>query len=294
MDSFSPGPGPKTGPQANPASDLQAIRMHSDAIRNKGFAVARRGYAPAQVRQYLGAVATWIDELKTRVIDLEAELRTFRERGDAPGEAQSDDRYANLGSSVADILRSVDLQARKLRREVEEEASRQAAEAHREAEQIQRDAQAEADRILREAEEARETAEVEVKRALRAGEAETERMRLEAERAFREAEAEASLVLGSLLDRRNALLEDLRELAARMGDLTGQLKADIGNLEGGEERTEGTLGGDEPAEEVIDVNPESGEEPTEGTSGGDEPAEEVIDVSRDGVPLKSIWGERAS
>jgi DivIVA domain-containing protein len=258
MDPFGPRAAPKNRPTTG-GSGWELPTEVSDTIRHMEFPIARRGYAPDQVREYLTEVARWFDELNLKVAELEVALRKARE-GQVTSPDESDtgggDPYGSLASKVAEVLRSADEQAHQYQREVKEAAERHAAEVRRQAEQVQEEAREKAERLLREAEEARANAAAELERAHLEAQAEAEQVRDLMEHAVREAEAEASRVVDALLDRRKALLEELHGLLGRIGSLTGELESDIATIEGEGTDLEAAEEDQDQEDVVVDIRPD--------------------------------------
>jgi DivIVA domain-containing protein len=187
----------------------------AERVRRAAFKQARRGYDRREVDEFLARLA---DDLRS------AELGPA-----APGDGDPDALRRELervGESTASILRAAEQTARELR-----------GGAKRDAEELRQSAAAEADRLAREAEEAATSLR-------EAAEEEARRLRLEAsqkaEETVRSAQAQAdSLVADSvqrrrllesrierLLERREALIEEVERLAADLQEVAAAERED--------------------------------------------------------------------
>jgi DivIVA domain-containing protein len=166
-------------------------RIDPEHIRRRRFAVAKRGFDPDQVREYLERVAEAMDRL-------EREAREARSEADAVvrgSRTARDDAYAELASRLSEVLRTADLHAEETRREAAEQAERTAVEARREAERTRLDAE---------------------------GRAAT--ARTEAEEILRRAKEEAERMLAGLASRRDAILADLQTMRERLVGVVERLE----------------------------------------------------------------------
>ena len=114
------------------------VATGGEQIRQREFATVRRGYDPAQVRAYLTIVATQVDalerslaEARTRVAELEAELRAAP---DAEPPA-AEDPYDQLSKRFASVLVSADSEAAHVVEQARVEAEHIKAEARARAEE---------------------------------------------------------------------------------------------------------------------------------------------------------------
>lgn len=133
-------------------------RGPGDRIRAVTFQTTWRGYVPEQVQAYLGALADQVDAREARIRELEAEVRELREgrdgrAGPTAGRPPAD-AYEGFAGRVAELMRSLEQEAERLRSEAETEAARAVTTAEEEAARIVAEARAEAERIVREAEAA--------------------------------------------------------------------------------------------------------------------------------------------
>jgi DivIVA domain-containing protein len=180
----------------------------AERVRTAAFKQARRGYDRREVDDFLGRLA---DDLRS------AELGPA-----APGDGEPDALRRELervGESTASILRAAEQTARELR-----------GGAKRDAEELRRSAATEAERLATEAEEAANSLR-------EAAEEEARRLRLQAnervETATRSAQARAESLIADavqrrrlletrierLLERREALLEEVERLAADLQEV---------------------------------------------------------------------------
>jgi cell division initiation protein len=170
------------------------ILVTPEQIRRREFVTTRRGYDVEQVRDYL-------EQLSQQVEQMETLLRSAKLQADAAERAQSGrrpDPYHQLSERFAEVLRTTDREADRIRREAKEEADRVLREARTEADRIRLDAQSRA-------EQARE----------------------EAERAVREARSHADRTISGLASRRDVLVEQLAAMQERLIDVARELEAAI-------------------------------------------------------------------
>jgi DivIVA domain-containing protein len=171
------------------------ILASPDQIRRREFVTTRRGYDPDQVREYLLQIAGQVEKL-------EAMAREARLEADAAQRSQAEtpkaDPYEQLGQRVAELIRSAEQEAERIRREARDEAEQITREARTDADRVRLDAQAKA-------EEARE----------------------EAERALREARDRADRTLAGLTTRRDALVGQLAAMQERLLGVARELEVAI-------------------------------------------------------------------
>jgi cell division septum initiation protein DivIVA len=140
------------------------------------FTTVLRGYDPEQVRNY-------VLHLSSRIEAYEHEIEEARSQRDAARRRYSmarDDAYGQLATRMADLLRTADQQADKIRREADDSARRTVDEARKLAGQIVREAEGEA-----------------------------ERLQAQGQEALRQAVAQRREVLGGLVESRDSMLADL-------------------------------------------------------------------------------------
>jgi DivIVA domain-containing protein len=178
-----------------PSTELDLpLLVTPEQIRRREFVTTRRGYDVEQVRDYL-------EQLSRQVEQMEALLRTARLQAGAAERAQAGarlDPYQQLSERFAEILRTTDREADRIRREGKDEADRVLREARTEADRIRLDAQSRA-------EQARE----------------------EAERALREARGQADRTIAGLATRRDALVEQLAAMQERLIGVAHELEVAI-------------------------------------------------------------------
>jgi DivIVA domain-containing protein len=170
------------------------VLVTPEQIRRREFVTTRRGYDVEQVRDYL-------DQLSKQVEQMEAMLRAAKLQAGATERAQAgpkQDPYQQLSDRFAEVLRTTDREADRIRREAKEEADR-----------ILREARADADRIRLDAQSRAEQA------------------REEAERALREARSQADRTIAGLATRRDALVEQLAAMQERLLGVAHELEAAI-------------------------------------------------------------------
>lgn len=154
------------------------------------FAKVLLGFDPRHVEEYVSQAAE-------RIVALEQELRETREKLEATRRRASNAReavYLEIAGRMAEVMRSADEQAEKLRHDAEDGHRRMVDEALQEADQIRRDA-----------------------------EDFSERLRTEAEGELRSAKLEAARVLGALIVHRDALLDELATMRAHLEDLIDKM-----------------------------------------------------------------------
>jgi DivIVA domain-containing protein len=169
------------------------VLVTPDQIRRREFVTTRRGYDVQQVRDYLEQVSRQVEQM-------DAMLRTAKlNAGEAGGQPVSRvDPYEQLSRRFAEVMRSTDREADRMRREAREEADR-----------VMREARADADRIRLEAQTRAEQA------------------REEADRALREARDQADRSIAGLASRRAALVEQLAAMQERLLGVARELEATI-------------------------------------------------------------------
>lgn len=178
-----------------PSTELDLpVLVTPEQIRRREFVTTRRGYDVGQVRGYL-------EQLSRQVEQMEAMLRSAKLQAGAAERAQTGTRkdpYQQLSERFAEVLRTTDREANRIRREAKEEADR-----------VLREARADADRIRLDAQSRAETA------------------REEAERALREARTHADRTIAGLATRRDALVEQLATMQERLMGVAHELEAAI-------------------------------------------------------------------
>jgi DivIVA domain-containing protein len=180
------------------------VLMNPDHIRRREFVAIRRGYDPAQVREFLERVADQVQEMQDLIRDarLEADAAT---RAATPRV----DPYATLAERIAGVIKAADDEAERSRRAAAGEAERTLAEARADAERIRADAE----RIRADAE---------------AAAAET---RATAEAELRDAREQAHRAIASLSTRREILVEELASMQERLVGVARDLESTISHPE---------------------------------------------------------------
>lgn len=184
------------------------VLISAEQIRRREFVAIRRGYDPAQVRDFLDQVADHVQQM-------ESMLRESRMEADAAIRAASQPRvdpYTQLAGRVAGVLRAADDEAERSRRDARAEAERILSEARTDADRIRSDAQARA-----------------------------EEMRAEAERILQEARSRADRTIAGLSTKRDALVEQLAAMQERLVGVARDLGSTISAPEA-ESRTEPLAG----------------------------------------------------
>lgn len=242
------------------------VLMSADHVRRREFVAIRRGYDPAQVRDFLEQVADQMDEM-------ERLLREARMEADAAVRAAAQpkvDPYTQLAGRVADVLRAADDEAERARRDAQLEAERILAEARAEADRIRTDAQARA-----------------------------EETRAAAEAALREAREQADRTIAGLSTRRTELVGQLATMQERLVGVARDLEATISVPEAvvtppvdASAELVGHADDAGPAEDVPPVSADGSAEPREQTIViRDAPAEDDPDDEAGLALLDPAFGE---
>src|SRR3954453_7312733 len=199
-------------------------RRNAGSVRAREFATVRKGYDPDQVRSFLDHVATWLDDLETDLASARAEAAAARAtHAAAPTPAppapppEPQDPYAALGTRVAELLRSAEDHAKRIRDEAEASSERMLEEARAESLRMRTRAQEEAE-ALRQA--AQEHADV----ARRSAQEEADRVREEAANALETARVEAERTVAGLFERRSVLAAELHATRSRLLGIVTQLE----------------------------------------------------------------------
>jgi DivIVA domain-containing protein len=204
------------------------ILVTPEQIRRREFVTGRRGYDVEQVRDYL-------EQLSHQVEQMEQLLRNARLQAGAAERAQAGPRrdpYQQLSERFAEVMRSTDREADRVRREAKDEAERVLREARSEADRIRLDAQSRA-------EQARE----------------------EADRALREAKTQADRTISGLATRRDALVEQLAAMQERLLGVAHELEAAIERPEDEAELLASLQAA--AADPGVDADPATGAGPTD-------------------------------
>jgi DivIVA domain-containing protein len=170
------------------------VLMSDEQIRRREFVVIRRGYDPAQVRDFLERVGDQVGQLGTMLRDAQREaLEATR------GAAQArTDPYAELADRVAGVLRAADGDAEAIRGDATRDAERILMEARADAERIRADAEAGAEEI-----------------------------QAQAQAALREAREHADRTLAGLSTKREAVVEQLAAMQERLVGVARELGSTI-------------------------------------------------------------------
>ncbi len=190
------------------ATDLDLpVLLSADQIRRREFVAIRRGYDPAQVRDYL-------DQLAAQVEQMESMFREARLEADAAVRAAAQPRvdpYTQLAGRVAGVLRAADEEAERIRREASEDAERMIGEARADADRVRTDAQSRA-----------------------------EEARTEAEATLREAREQADRTISGLATKRDALVDQLATMRERLVGVARDIESTITSSEDPEEELAAT------------------------------------------------------
>ena len=245
------------------------VLASAEQVRRREFVTIRRGYDPDQVREFLERVAGQIQQM-------EAMIREARLEAEAALRANAEpriDQYQQLSARFADLIRSADEAAERVRREAGEDAERMLAEARADADRVRTDAQAKA-----------------------------EEARASADRALREAREQADRTIAGLSTRRETLVGQLAQMQERLLGVAEQLESAIEIRYEADERSSPVVIGeaDAPADELFSSPgdptpaPPRAAEPSAAASGYEELWEgiETIELEvPDMPPLDLSWGD---
>src|SRR5436190_6449415 len=162
-------------------------------IRSRQFARVRKGYDPDQVRDFLPQLAGWFDDLEVDLASAHAE-QLIRPAPEVVERPASTDPYSALGERVAEILRTAEQHAERVRTEAEETAQRVLDEARRESVRLRERAQKETEAVHQATQEQAEATR-------RSAQDEANRVTEEASRALEAARLEAERMLAGLAER---------------------------------------------------------------------------------------------
>jgi DivIVA domain-containing protein len=172
------------------STDLDLPLLPSaEQIRRREFATVRRGYDPDQVREYLAQMAAQVE-----VIEHELKETQLASAVSLPESEPQEDPYEKLAVRMSEVLRTADRKAEEILSEAGAEAGRMVAEARADADRIRVDAQAHA-------EEARQ----------------------EGREFLDKARDESERVLSNLTTKREALVEHLQEMQAKLRGVADDL-----------------------------------------------------------------------
>ena len=194
-------------------------RRDAGSIRAREFATVRKGYDPAQVRSFLDTVATWVDEMETDLAAARAEARaarTARASAQAPP-AEAQDPFESLGTRVAEVLRTAEEHAKRVREEADAAAEHMLEEARAESQRSRTRAQEETDSL-------RQAAQEHADLTRRSAQEEADRVRDEAANALETARVEAERTVAGLFERRSALAAELHATRTRLMGIVTQLE----------------------------------------------------------------------
>ncbi len=118
--------------------------MHAADIAEHSFTMARKGYTPSEVHEFLGLVAERVAQLEGEV-DWERARVEHQQRKSA---AAQESAYARVARDFMDVVKVADEATQRVLAEAEAEAMKTIAAAHDEADQIVAGAKAEVLGIL--------------------------------------------------------------------------------------------------------------------------------------------------
>ena len=174
-------------------ADVDLFAPHEvEDVRHPRFSLVRKGYDPYEVLEYVAQVSERVEALERELHQAREERNATRRHRESAREAA----YNDLADRMADLLRTAEQEAEKIRAEAADEAKQRLADAYQRAEQVEREAQNEAGR-----------------------------MRYEAQEATRQAREETERVLGGLASRRDIVISELRALRTGLTDVVDRLQA---------------------------------------------------------------------
>lgn len=197
--------------------DVETISPRDpERIRLRTFARVRKGYDPNQVHEYLGRVAEIVQDLLDEMDELR-ERAEGAQAAPAPAPApamqaeatetpEPRDPFGELGAHVAEVLRTAEQHAERLRAETDEQSKKAISEARQEAARVRQVAQQDADALRERAEE------------------DAERIRASASEALDAARGEAERMLTGLAQRRHHLVSELHSTRERLVTIVDQLQ----------------------------------------------------------------------
>jgi cell division septum initiation protein DivIVA len=150
-------------------TDLDLFPSDSDAMPDPQFTTTRNGYNPREVEDFIRRMADQIETLKGDVKRMERALRQAQAEGESARQHHAAARaevYEEFAARMAELLRTADDQADRVKQEADEEASKQLTEASQQAEKTIHDANAEADRVKWEGLEAVRRARMEAEKVV--------------------------------------------------------------------------------------------------------------------------------
>jgi len=187
----------------SPRTDLAMWSAAPGAVPAPAFKTTRRGYDPTQVDDHIRRMTERSEVVENQVRKLRAELErargerdtAVRERDSALEERAPADAltYEQVSSRMADLMMGVDREVERIRAEAEAEADRIVADARNEASRLQTEA---------------------------------EGTRFEADRAARRAREDVERSLVDVTSQRDAMLDELRLIFARLLDAIAALEGD--------------------------------------------------------------------
>ncbi len=167
-------------------------------LLNPELGMVLRGYDPEQVRGYLAEAAARIQNLERQLEDARSDADALRRRYAMARE----EAYGQVAARMAEVLRTADREALKMRKSAEDEATRLLNEVRQQVEQMRSEAETEAERRRRETDER-------VKRA----------------------HQEEDRIIDGLIVRRDAMLDELQVTRDRLSDVLAGLDETIGKPE---------------------------------------------------------------
>jgi DivIVA domain-containing protein len=128
-------------------SELDALPSHPVDIAAQRFTMARKGYAPEEVREFLRQLAEYVSRLQGEIEWQRARSEHLERRTAAAQEAA----YARLSRDFMDVVRRADEAASRVRGEAEAQARAELGSAHGQATRLLAGAAEQAEAILTEA-----------------------------------------------------------------------------------------------------------------------------------------------
>ena len=173
---------------------LFGSREQEDLLRPE-FTRVLKGYDPEQVEAYIGNMVEHLGRLERELREAKEQLEAMQRRYSAARE----EAYSQVAVKMAEVIRTADQQADRLRRETEEQTARLVADAGQQASQIRREAEADA-----------------------------ERQRQEGDEVVRVATADRDRIIGGIASQKAAMLAELRTIRKRLVGVVDLLESSTG------------------------------------------------------------------
>jgi cell division initiation protein len=173
---------------------LFGSREQEDLLRPE-FTRVLKGYDPEQVESYIGNISEHLSRLERELREAKEQLEAMQRRYSVARE----EAYSQVAMRMAEVIRTADQQAERLRRDTDEQANRRMLDAEQQAAQIRREAEADA-----------------------------ERQRQEGDEWVRVATADRDRIIGGIASQKAAMLAELRTIRKRLVGVVDLLESAAG------------------------------------------------------------------